>query len=111
MGDFDGITLIKKGKYRIQTITYFVLDNKRVKSVLDNLKEGLALEKAIDEEHNTYYVIAYIRYNEDREQVELEDVEFRMLDIEKQDWNYVKDMIRSAKDIVATQNLDSIGHY
>lgn len=92
--------LIQKGFYRLGTITNILKEVDPITS----MKDGLAIEKKIND--NSYYVVAFIRYNEEREQVEFEDVDFRILDIDKEDWNIVKDLIVSAKDIVLTQNLD-----
>lgn len=111
MGDFDGITLIKKGHYRLQTNPKLEIKEDRSLELVNCLKDGLLVEKAFDDEHKNYYTICYIRYNQELERVELEDCEFRMLDIERQDWNIVKDMVKCAKDIVATQHLDSMGYY
>lgn len=102
----NSLVLIQKGNYRLCGITNLKIEGQKLVP-FNSIKDGLAIEKqCATGDFKTYYVIAFIRYNKESEQVELEDVEFRMLDIDKREWNIVKDLIRSAKDIVETQNLD-----
>lgn len=103
----ENLVLIQKGNYRLCGITKLQPDKEGNLDIIHSMKDGLAIEKqCASGDFNHYYVIAFIRYNEEREQVELEDVDFRLLDVERQEWNVVKELIKSAKDIVETQNLD-----
>lgn len=90
------MTYLKNDNYRISTI--YSLDKGELP-----LNNGLELAKRCDNS-NSWYTLCFIRYDKKEQWCDIEGVGTRLLDVEKDDWECVKQMIETASKLIITAN-------
>jgi len=91
------MTVLEKENFRIQTIY-------NINTGEQSIKEGLCIEKQTLNE--SYYVICTVRYDESEEDVYIEIVGDRLLDIEDDEFKLFKELLSTARALVRLTNID-----
>lgn len=87
------------GNYRLYQVTKVVeIKNDSLSCTNMPISEGINLEKRCNNS-TAYYVIATVKYNKDNNVI-LEPVGMRMLDIENDEWDTVKKLLTFATDLL-----------
>ena len=98
------MTIIRKGDYRIQTITKFAPSGKFEEMPI---ADGLAIEKKVPSNDDYYYVIGFVYYNDNDLCCRYEDVSMRTLDIVGgKEWDLVSKLLRVAEQLIIIANME-----
>jgi len=95
------MTVKERGKYRLQTISK-MLENGEVESM--PISYGLGIEKKCRYNTSDYFVICFVKYNEETQKAVLEETDTNIFDVPVNEWLDFRELIREAILLVDTFN-------
>lgn len=102
------MVILEKGNFRLATISRATeVTREGIKFETCEVKEGIALEKRSKKDYEgkpCYYVVAFVKFDKHEGCSEIDAVGMRILDIESEEWELAKSLLKAAEGLINAAN-------